>query len=204
MRALNEIIVHCSATRADWMQGQSIGAKVAEIKRWHTAKPPVGRGWNDIGYHFLIDRDGTVAAGRPLGTIGAHVQGHNTGTIGICLLGGHGSSKNDDPRDNFTDLQLTSLRGRIKLLMEQYPTITKISGHNQYAAKACPGFHVPTWWKSVPAVDWPKAPPAREVPKQSVKAPAVIGTGLSVIGAYLWATACEWPFIAWLFSSCGN
>ena len=88
MRPIDEIIVHCAATRPDWWKSKSLGQKIAEVRRWHTAAPPVGRGWSDAGYHFLIDRNGRVGPGRPLERIGAHVVGHNTGTIGICLFGG--------------------------------------------------------------------------------------------------------------------
>lgn len=81
MRDINEIIVHCTATRPDWWQGKSTSEKVDEIRRWHVED----RGWRDIGYHYLIDRDGTVAKGRPVEQVGAHCKGHNTGTIGISL-----------------------------------------------------------------------------------------------------------------------
>jgi len=56
MRPLNEIIIHATATRADWRVGQATSDKVAEVRRWHVDE----RGWRDIGYHYLIDRDGTV------------------------------------------------------------------------------------------------------------------------------------------------
>tara|TARA_R100000935_G_scaffold5325_1_gene12291 strand:+ start:41798 stop:42409 length:612 start_codon:yes stop_codon:yes gene_type:complete len=139
MRTLNEIIVHCTATQADWRDGQSTSAKVAEVKRWH-----LGNGWSDIGYHYLIDRDGTVATGRPLGTVGAHVSGRNTGTIGISLFGGHGSAASDTFADNFTPAQDAALRKLLADLMAKY-SIKKVTGHNEYAAKACPGFKVSTW-----------------------------------------------------------
>ena len=61
MRPISEIIIHCTDTRPDWMEGKTTSAKVAEIRRWHTDPQPKGRGWKDIGYHFLIDRDGRVA-----------------------------------------------------------------------------------------------------------------------------------------------
>lgn len=93
MRPLHEIIVHCSATQPNWAHDKSAEWKVQEIRRWHMSTP---RNWSDIGYHYIIDRDGTIAKGRPLERIGAHVQGHNTGTIGICLIGGHGSTATDD------------------------------------------------------------------------------------------------------------
>lgn len=142
MRPLNEIIVHCTATRPDWWSTRTTAQKVAEIKRWHVQD----RGWSDIGYHFLIDRDGKVTAGRPLQTIGAHTQGHNTGTIGISLFGGHGSSATDAFAEHFTPQQDKALRDLIEHLKTNYPTITKVSGHNEYAAKACPGFNVPKWY----------------------------------------------------------
>lgn len=140
---VREIIVHCSATRPDWYEGTSLNAKRAEIRRWHMAPP---NNWKDIGYHWLIDRDGAILAGRAETVIGAHVEGRNQGTIGICLIGGHGSAETDDPRQHFTDRQLTSLRQQIQAISMR-TQITTISGHNQYAAKACPGFNVPKWHK---------------------------------------------------------
>lgn len=142
MRALNEIVVHCSATRRDWMDGARSVDKVAEIRRWHVRD----RGWKDIGYHYLIDRNGTVVTGRPLETIGAHTQGHNTGTVGVCLIGGHGSAETDKFEQNFTAQQDNALRKVLADLIRKYPSIRKVSGHNQYAAKACPGFNVPSWY----------------------------------------------------------
>ena len=148
MRKLTEIIVHCTATRPDFMAGQSTAAKVAEIKRWHVQD----NGWSDIGYHYLIDRDGTVATGRPIERDGAHVQGHNAGTIGISLFGGHGSAETDAFAENFTPDQERALAGLIDKLRAKYGNLA-LSGHNQYAAKACPGFNVPSWWagRSQPA-----------------------------------------------------
>jgi N-acetylmuramoyl-L-alanine amidase len=165
MRALNEIIVHCSATRPDWMRDAKTSAKVAEIRRWHVAD----RGWKDIGYHYLIDRDGTVAYGRPLAQIGAHVAGRNTGTIGVCLIGGHGSSEKDKFRDNFTQAQERSLQKVIADLMSTHPTITRVSGHNQWAAKACPGFNVPSWYAGARAGLTPKPVDAIPAPDPAAK-----------------------------------
>lgn len=145
MRPINEIIVHCSATRADWMAGQPTSAKVAEIRRWHVKD----RGWRDIGYHYLIDRDGTIATGRPVDQVGAHVAGHNTGTVGVCLIGGHGSNENDQFSDHFTARQDEELRRLLKDLQQRFG-IKKITGHNQYAAKACPGFRVSEWLAQKP------------------------------------------------------
>jgi len=140
MRPLNEIIVHCTATRPKWMEAGSTSQKVAEVRRWHMQD----RGWSDIGYHFLIDRDGTVAHGRDIARVGAHTQGRNTGTIGVSLFGGFESSATDKFAENYTPEQDRALRGLIDKLRAQYGPLA-LSGHNQWAQKACPGFNVPAW-----------------------------------------------------------
>lgn len=180
MRPINEVIIHCTATRPDWSKGAPTSAKVAEVKRWH-----LNNGWSDIGYHYLIDRDGTVAAGRPVTRVGAHVKGKNTGSIGVALFGGHGSSETDKFSDNFTPEQDAALRELLKDLQADYP-ITRISGHNQYAAKACPGFTVSEWLvedvKKKP-VQAPKADPAPTVEEQDQWLLAtVIAAFLSIFG----------------------
>lgn len=146
MRPITEIIIHATATRPEWWAGRPTKDKVAEIRRWHVQD----RGWKNIGYHYLIDRDGTVAEGRPLDQVGAHVQGHNAGTVGIALFGGHGSAETDDFAENFTPEQDRALRAQIQWLRQEYPTIRKVSGHNFYARKACPGFNVMKWFTSTP------------------------------------------------------
>ena len=128
MRKIDEIIIHCSATEA----GKDFKAK--DIDKWHKAK-----GWNGIGYHFVIDLDGTVEAGRPVEKQGAHCLDHNATTIGICYIGGLVNKK---PTDTRTDAQRQSLRNLVAALRHCYPTIVKVSGHNQYANKACPCFDV--------------------------------------------------------------
>jgi len=145
MRKITEAIVHCTATRADWWASRSTSQKVKEITRWHVED----RGWSACGYHYLIDRDGTVATGRPIERDGAHVRGHNAGTIGISLFGGHGSSENDRFEDNFTPEQERALRELLAELQAKYG-FTKVTGHNEYAAKACPGFNVQRWLAQKP------------------------------------------------------
>lgn len=152
MRPLNEIIVHCTATRPNWWANRTTTEKVAEVRRWHVEE----RGWADIGYHYLIDRDGTVAEGRSVYRVGAHVKGHNTGTIGVSLFGGHGGAADDQFSDHFTPEQDAALRRLLTDLCERWPTIDKISGHSDYAAKACPCFSVQQWLN-----DTPSRPPAR-------------------------------------------
>ena len=74
MRKINRIVVHCSATPPDLDVG------VYEIDHWHRE-----RGFNSIGYHEIIRRNGFLEMGRPLKTIGAHVKGYNEDSIGICI-----------------------------------------------------------------------------------------------------------------------
>lgn len=155
MRELNRIIVHCTATKAEWLSGQPLAVKIAEIRRWHTDPPSKGgRGWSDIGYHFLIDRDGKIGRGRAVEKIGAHVRGHNKDSIGIALIGGHGAGADDSPEDHFTDQQLAALRGLIEDLKGKYGDL-RVVGHNRYANKGCPGFRAAKWYARPPNVGVP-------------------------------------------------
>ncbi|MFN3313501.1 MAG: N-acetylmuramoyl-L-alanine amidase [Hyphomonas sp.] len=141
---VDEIIVHCAATRPDWMAGRPLAEKLAEIRRWHMSVP---LNWKDIGYHWVIDRDGKVLAGRAETVIGAHAGAvKNRGTLGVCLLGGHGSSETDSFFQHYTRQQDVTLRQMIDAISAR-TAINKITGHNEYAAKACPGFDVTTWHK---------------------------------------------------------
>ena len=122
------------------MVGRPLAAKVAEIRRWHVQDQK----WRDIGYHWIIDRDGDVAPGRPETEIGAGVEGHNRRVIHVCLIGGHGSAGTDRFKTHFTSEQDRVLRELIARISARTP-IRRVSGHNEWAAKACPGFNVPAW-----------------------------------------------------------
>tara|TARA_B110000114_G_scaffold21101_1_gene20082 strand:- start:87 stop:524 length:438 start_codon:yes stop_codon:yes gene_type:complete len=127
MRNVNEIIVHCSATR----EGQQV--TVDTIRDWHLAK-----GWNDIGYHFYIDLDGTINKGRDIDKMGAHCKGHNRNSIGICYCGGV-EADGKTPKDTRTQEQKDSLLNVLKTLKAMYPEAV-IYSHNEFANKACPSF----------------------------------------------------------------
>jgi hypothetical protein len=143
MRKIDEAIIHTTATTRDWMKDATPQEQVNEIRRWHVKD----RGWRDIGYHYVIARDGTVVVGRPIELIGAHVRGHNEGTVGIALVGGYGSEPHDQFDAHYTEKQNVALRKLLAELKQRYG-ITKVSGHNEYANKACPGFYVPAWYKT--------------------------------------------------------
>lgn len=137
MRKLNEIIIHCSATE----EGRDF--TVEDIRRWHVQ----GNGWRDIGYHFVIYRDGTIHIGRPLEQVGAHTSGHNAHSIGICYVGGVAADRKT-PMDTRTPQQREALVTLVRILKQAYG-ISKVSGHREYANKACPSFDVQKWRKEV-------------------------------------------------------
>ena len=139
MRKIDKIIIHCSATP----EGKDF--IVQQIRQWHTLPKPKGNGWRDIGYHFVIYRDGSVHTGRPIEQIGAHTSGYNANSIGICYIGGCAATKNDKgeypPKDTRTPQQREALIALVRKLREQYPGAT-VHGHNEFANKACPSFNV--------------------------------------------------------------
>ena len=130
MRKINKIILHCSATP----EGRH--HDVADIRRWH-----LKRGFNDIGYHYLIHIDGTVEEGRPLNKQGAHCSGQNRGSIGICYVGGM-SKDMKKAKDTRTQAQKDSLIKLMHELIYKYNKDMTIHGHNEYANKSCPSFIV--------------------------------------------------------------
>ena len=141
MRAVNEIIIHCTATRANWMEGRPVSDVVAELTRWHVED----NGWSDCGYHYVITRAGEVGTARPVERSGAHCRGRNKGSIGVTLCGGRGGQEDDVFEENYTPAQEAALRDLIGDLKDKHPEIQQVSGHNEYAAKACPCFDVKDW-----------------------------------------------------------
>jgi N-acetylmuramoyl-L-alanine amidase len=133
-RKINLIIIHCSATP----EGREHTA--SDICKWHKQ-----RGFKKIGYHWVIQLDGSVEAGRE-DEAGAHTTGHNKHSIGICYIGG--LDKQMKPKDTRTELQKKALEYRVKQLLYDYPD-AKVAGHYHFAAKACPCFDVEKWCEDV-------------------------------------------------------
>lgn len=136
MRKINEIIVHCTATA----EGKNF--KAADIDRWHKAK-----GWNGIGYHHVVDLDGTVEPGRPESEVGAHCLKHNANSIGVVYVGGL-ASDGKTPKDTRTPQQKAALVKLLTELKHRYPNAT-IHSHRDFAAKACPSFDATKEYKDI-------------------------------------------------------
>ena len=135
-RRINEIIVHCTATP----EGRDY--TVADIRQMHKAQ-----GWVDIGYHYLIYRDGSIHEGRNVDMVGAHCQGHNAQSIGVCYVGGV-ARDGKTPKDTRTQAQKDALIHLLMQLVFLYPDAT-IHGHRDFAAKACPSFDATTEYKNL-------------------------------------------------------
>ena len=156
MKTIDAIIIHCSATRT----GQDL--RVKDLDQMHRA-----RGFNQIGYNFIIDLDGMVEEGRPLTIDGAHCNtkgfsdsSYNRHSIGICYIGGlDASGKAADTR---TPAQRTALRELVSKLCKEYPII-EVLGHRDTSPdldgsgevesreyiKACPCFNAEKDWGKV-------------------------------------------------------
>jgi len=137
-KATNNIVLHCAATRPS----QNVG--VADIRKWHKE-----RGWSDIGYHFVIRRDGRVERGRAEDEVGAHVAGRNIDSIGICMAGGL-NELTWKPENNFTIPQWAALEKLVRSLTIKYPR-AKVLGHRDFPGvqKACPCFNARAWAKKL-------------------------------------------------------
>lgn len=128
IRPISEIIIHCTATP----DGRDL--HVDDITRYH-----LQRGFETIGYHYLIALDGTVERGRDATLIGAHCLGHNDRSIGVAYVGGIG--KDGAPADTRTPAQRRAMSQLVADLRLRYPLST-VHGHCEFAAKACPCFDV--------------------------------------------------------------
>lgn len=117
MRSVDLIVIHCSASK------ETVNYTFEQCIKDHKA-----RGFNTCGYHRFISRDGTIHEGRNFGTIGAHVRGHNSRSIGICYEGG--LDKNGDPADTRTEAQHIALVKCIQEAIEYgQGKIKRICGH---------------------------------------------------------------------------
>lgn len=136
-RTINRIIVHCTATPEGRVE------TVESIRRMHKAK-----GWADIGYHYLIGLNGERWNGRNVNLVGAHCEGYNANSIGVCYVGG--CDKNMKAKDTRTDKQKAALIALLKDLRKLYPK-AKIVSHRDLdrKGKACPSFDATNEYKNI-------------------------------------------------------
>ena len=135
-RTIKELIVHCSATP----EGKDYS--VDTIRQWH-----LQRGFSDIGYHYVIYRDGSIHNGRDVNISGAHCTNHNSKSIGVCYIGGC-ASDGKTPKDTRTTEQKQSLVKLLKELKTKYPKAS-IHGHRDFSSKACPSFDATKEYSSI-------------------------------------------------------
>ena len=119
------LVVHCSDTADD------AALTGRDIHQMH-----LGFGWHGVGYHRIVGRDGVIEHGRPDYWVGAHVQGFNDVSLGVCLIGRH----------HFTDAQMQALENVLRDWKTAYPA-AEILGHCDfdYTDKTCPNFDVAVW-----------------------------------------------------------
>lgn len=134
---ITEIIVHCTATP----EGRDF--TVEQIRQCHLA-----RNFSDIGYHYVVYRDGTVHKGRDESVAGAHCTGHNSVSIGICYVGGVADDGRQTPKDTRTPEQRRALELLLKSLLKKYPG-ARIYSHRDFANKACPSFDATSEYRSL-------------------------------------------------------
>lgn len=139
-RRTDYIVVHCADTRP------SMNTTAADIRGWHVKE----RGWEDIGYHFVIRRDGTIELGRPVWAVGAGVFGYNACSIHICLVGGR-AEHSKAAEDNFTPVQKDALLFLINTIQDEREDYSdaEVIGHRDLdKGKECPSFPAREWFKA--------------------------------------------------------
>lgn len=120
MRAIDKIIFHCSASDKPEFDDVSV------MRKWHMA-----RGFTDVGYHYFIRKDGVIQVGRPLDQIGAHTQGHNTGSVGVCFHG----------LNNFTPAQVNAIHLVVDEIEKVVGQKLELFSHRDFThLKTCPNF----------------------------------------------------------------
>lgn len=117
----NYIILHHAAATS---------CTVEDIHGWHLAK-----GWNGIGYHFFVRKDGSIYDGRPINAVGAHTYGKNSVSVGVCFEGNLES-------EVMTETQRNAGLWLVNWLLEKYPA-ADIKKHSDFNATACPGQNFP-------------------------------------------------------------
>ncbi len=125
MREIKHIVIHHSKS--------SLKTTAEDIDKWHRE-----RGWAGIGYHFVVEGDGKLVRGREVSRIGAHVRGHNSNSIGICVVG-----DNAIVARKWRASQITSLVKVVDILKVMFPEAI-VLGHRDMpdTNTSCPGLFI--------------------------------------------------------------
>ena len=149
MRRIDLIVIHCSATREDHPFTEH------DLDTAHRL-----RGFDGIGYHFYVRRNGDIKSTRAVERVGAHVRGYNAHSIGICYEGGLDIT--GQSRDTRTQAQKTSLLRLIRHLLICFPG-SWVCGHRDLSEdlngdgtispdewiKQCPSFNAISEYKEL-------------------------------------------------------
>lgn len=146
-------VIHCTATH----EGQNITPET--IIRWHTAEPPNGRGWSQVGYSDMILLDGSRHqfvkhnGDRFIDTneITNGVKGINSIARHVVYVGGL-EPKGSKSKNTLNEAQKQTLISIIKEVLAYNPDVI-IGGHNQFNNKSCPSFWVPKFLESIGVSD---------------------------------------------------
>lgn len=123
---ISKVVIHMSETP----DGKKVPADT--IRNWHIQK-----GWNDIGYHFVVQPNGTIEIGRQVDVVGAHTKGQNINSVGVCWVGGYESFSKPNA------MQISSMRLLVRLISSITDRILTIHGHSNFNnSKRCPNFDV--------------------------------------------------------------
>jgi N-acetylmuramoyl-L-alanine amidase len=132
---LDHLVLHHTAFASSRIGGATLDAEarhMRQIQQWH-----LDRGWATVGYHFVLSPTGRIFRGRPVDRLGAHVLGHNVGTVGICLMGNFESERPTASALAALDLVRTRLvpgGAAVALLGHR--------DHRGHESSACPGRHL--------------------------------------------------------------
>ena len=106
------------------------------IHHWH-----LQNGWNGIGYHYIIRKDGTIERGRPLGTVGAHCYNQNDHTVGICVVGNFELARPTHEQFRAAEQLIGAICGIYGII----PNDNTVVGHKYYNRTDCPGTYLSQW-----------------------------------------------------------
>jgi len=129
---ITHVVWHYTWSSLDW--------DAARIDVEHTR-----RGWNGIGYHYVVLPDGTLEFGRPDWAAGAHVRSGNDRKLGLVFIGGRRRGDNVNGWDTRTDAQRATLDRVTESILKVHPTAAVV-GHRDLVATQCPGFDVAAYW----------------------------------------------------------